>query len=151
MKRFLSIGLLALGAMLGDQAPASAWVNFKFSAGINWQWQSAGNNFLWGLWRNGQPPGPEAFGAHEHGQSHFHGYAAPQQPYYGFRPTMPQQQQAPAAGAPATAPTSLPGGPQPATTPGYSNHHGQFYYYQPTNFHPAADLQLYRFGVNFGQ
>jgi hypothetical protein len=148
MKRFLSIGLLATSAVLADQAPASAWVNFKFSAGVNWQFQCAGNNF-----RNGQPPGPEAIhGAHGHGQSHFHGYAAPQQPYYGFNPTMPQQPPAPANGAPSAAPTSLPAAaPESSTTPGYSNFYGQFYYYQPTSYHPAADVQRYRFGINFGQ
>lgn len=54
----MTAGLLALAlAALADQ-PASAWVNSKFGIGLNWNWQSGGNNFLWGFFRNGQPPGP---------------------------------------------------------------------------------------------
>ena len=59
MKKFLAMGVLALGVAALAQQPASAWVNTKFGAGINWAYQSGGNNVLWGAFRNGQPPAPE--------------------------------------------------------------------------------------------
>jgi hypothetical protein len=59
MRTFLTAGLLGL-VVLGLSAPqASAWTNFKFGIGFNFGRQSGGNNFLWGLYRNGQTPGPE--------------------------------------------------------------------------------------------
>jgi len=57
MKKILGLGLLAVCLAMSER-PASAWVNSKFGIGLNWNWQSGGNNFLWGLFRNGQPPGP---------------------------------------------------------------------------------------------
>jgi len=57
MKKILLVGALALLALFSAEQQASAWLNFKFGAGINWAWQSGGNNTLWGLFRNGQPPG----------------------------------------------------------------------------------------------
>ena len=62
MKKLLSIGLLTACALAFSEHQAQAWVNAKFSVGLNWQLQSANNNTLWGLWKNGQVPGPEAFG-----------------------------------------------------------------------------------------
>ncbi|MBM3994579.1 MAG: hypothetical protein FJ303_10570 [Planctomycetes bacterium] len=62
MKKLLSIGLLTVCALVVSEHQASAWVNAKFSVGLNWHLQSANNNWLWGFWKNGQVPGPEAFG-----------------------------------------------------------------------------------------
>lgn len=62
MKKLLSMGLLTLCALTVSQQQAQAWVNAKFSVGLNWQLQSGNNNWLWGAWKNGQVPGPEAFG-----------------------------------------------------------------------------------------
>ena len=59
MKKILVLGALALSLGLLNEQPASAWVNAKFGVGLNWNWQSGGNNFLWGVFRNGQPPGPD--------------------------------------------------------------------------------------------
>ncbi len=61
MKKIVLAGVLAVCAMAISQQQASAWVNSRFSVGLNWGLQSGGNNFLWGAWKNGQPPGPEAF------------------------------------------------------------------------------------------
>ena len=61
MKKFLTVGLLAIVALAFMQQDASAWVNSRFGIGLNWDYQSGGNKAGWGLWRNGQPPGPEAF------------------------------------------------------------------------------------------
>ena len=64
MNRILTLGVLALGLILGSQQQASAWCNFKFGAGINWDYQS-GNNEVWlgtlpQRWRD--PTAPECFG-----------------------------------------------------------------------------------------
>ena len=61
MRKAFFLGLTALGLALASGQEAKAWTNFKFSAGVNWQWQSGDNCLLWGLFRNGQVPGPEAF------------------------------------------------------------------------------------------
>src|SRR5262249_43942034 len=63
MKKIALAGVVALGIVALSQQQASAWVNAKFSIGLNWQWQCGNNNFLWGAWHNGQVPGPEAFGS----------------------------------------------------------------------------------------
>jgi hypothetical protein len=60
MKKFLATGLLAIFAIALSQQQASAWVNAKFGVGLNWNYQSGGNTWGWGAWRNGQPPGPES-------------------------------------------------------------------------------------------
>jgi hypothetical protein len=58
MKKFLTLGALALTLAVASTQQASAWTNFKFGAGINLGYQAGGNNFGWGLFRNGQPPCP---------------------------------------------------------------------------------------------
>ncbi len=66
MKRILVLSVFAIGMLATTQQEASAWVKTKFGVGLNWDYQSGGNTFLWGLWRNGQPGGPEVFGPHAH-------------------------------------------------------------------------------------
>ncbi len=60
MKKIFVAGLIAVSMLAITQQQASAWVNSKFGIGLNWDLQSGGNQILWGAWRNGQPPGPEA-------------------------------------------------------------------------------------------
>ncbi|MBI2806859.1 MAG: hypothetical protein HYX68_17915 [Planctomycetes bacterium] len=105
MKKLVLAGLAAVLVMGISQQQASAWVNSKFSVGLNWGFQSGGNQLLWGAWRNGQPPGPEAFGG---GGGHMPQYFAPMpgpasQGYapmqQGFAP-MPQATYAPQYGSP---------------------------------------------------
>ena len=79
MKKIVAAGLLAICSLLSTQQQASAWINAKFSIGMNWEYQSGGNSFGWGLYRNGQPPGPETFGA---GPGYGHGHA----PRYNMAP-----------------------------------------------------------------
>jgi hypothetical protein len=74
MKKFLLLGVSALGLAFVTERPADAWINSKFAIGMNWHWQSGGNNLFWGMFRNSQPPGPD----HHHGG---HGPAFP-----GFTP-----------------------------------------------------------------
>lgn len=57
MKKIVAVGLLAACSMLATQQEASAWINAKFSIGLNWELQSGNNCFGWGLWQNGQVPG----------------------------------------------------------------------------------------------
>jgi hypothetical protein len=73
MKKLVLAGLLAVAVLAVTQQQASAWINSRFSIGLNW----GGNNFFWGGFKNGQPPGPEAWGYQGHGYmpSHHHGYA----------------------------------------------------------------------------
>lgn len=61
MKKVLALGTLAIALIALSQDQASAWVNKRFGIGLNYSRQSGGNNFGWGAYRNGQPPGPEAF------------------------------------------------------------------------------------------
>lgn len=83
MKKVLAIGFLAMTAIACSQQQASAWVNCRFGVGLNWDWQSGGNNFGWGAYRNGQPPGPEALSGF--GGPH---YGAPPGPFAFDAPTM---------------------------------------------------------------
>lgn len=86
MNKIFLAGLLAVGTIAVSCQQASAWVNTRFSVGLNWEMQSGGNNLLWGAWRNGQPPGPEAFGGGGgHGYGYGGGFPAPS---YGM--PMPQ-------------------------------------------------------------
>lgn len=106
MKKMLCVGLTALGLMLAAHQEASAWINFKFSAGVNWQWQSGGNNLFWGAFSNGQP----GFGAF---QSQPYPHHPPGQfQWFGAAP----QQQAPAS---VPANTQAPTGPQAYYAPSY--------------------------------
>jgi hypothetical protein len=57
MKKLIALGACALLLTLSLEQPASAWLNLKFGAGVNWSWQAGGNNLLCGLYRCGQPPG----------------------------------------------------------------------------------------------
>lgn len=59
MKKFFMMGVLATAIAVLSQQQASAWTNFKFGVGLNLGYQAGGNNFLWGAWRNGQPPAPD--------------------------------------------------------------------------------------------
>src|ERR1700677_1065819 len=62
MKKFIALGALALSVAAFSAQQASAWTNFKFGAGINFGYQAGGNNFGWGLFRNGQPPCSDSCG-----------------------------------------------------------------------------------------
>jgi hypothetical protein len=83
MKKVLASGLLAICVIALGQQQASAWINAKFGVGLNWNFQSGGNTWGWGAWRNGQPPGPEALNS------------GPYQPYGPVFPNYPPPQYAP--------------------------------------------------------
>src|SRR5437870_5094285 len=96
MTKIVLAGLGANCVIAVSQQQASAWPSQRFGAGLNWHRQSGGNNFGWGLFRNGQPPGAEAFG----GGGVFTP-SAPVSPFFGSAP-MPQNY-GPPSYAPQTA------------------------------------------------
>ncbi len=57
MNKLLMASLLALGVTVAGQQKASAWSEFKFSAGVNLGWVGGGNRVLWGLYRSAPYPG----------------------------------------------------------------------------------------------
>jgi hypothetical protein len=89
MKKILVAGLFAIGLLAITQQQASAWVNSKFGIGLNWDLQSGGNQILWGAWRNGQPPGPEAINAGPYAPTYRGPVGPGPGPYFGAAP-MPQ-------------------------------------------------------------
>ena len=59
MKKFLAMGAAALVVAIFTLQQALAWVTFNTGIGANLGYQSGGNTLLWGLYRNGQPGGPD--------------------------------------------------------------------------------------------
>jgi len=130
MKKFVVAGLFAIGMLAITHQPASAWVNSKFGIGLNWNYQAGGNQVLWGAWRNGQPPGPEAFGGgHGHHHAPIPQYYTPQsfapmpQPY---APQGVQSMEPPIAQQQYTAPYQFANYPRPTY---YYYYPSQYYYY----------------------
>jgi hypothetical protein len=149
MNRFLSLGMLALTALLATEQQAPAWVNFKFGAGINWHWQSGNNSILWGVVRDGQPPGPEFFnpygcppGGYSGAFGLPNGHYGPQDfQYFGAAP-----RQNPAAGQPAatpTPPTTLPPTAQQAYGYGVAPGWPSQSIYQPVSYNPYYTTSNY--------
>jgi hypothetical protein len=146
MKKILTAGLLALSAALITDQQASAWINCKFSVGLNWNWQSGGNNFLWGAFRNGQPPCPDG----GHGGGYPGGYPTT---FPGFQQYGPQDFQyfgrngngaAPAQANPGHTPVAQPAhtsqvsyGASPYQQVGYTTttNNPYYYYYYPQSYY----------------
>jgi hypothetical protein len=136
MKKFVAVGALALILTACSLQEAKAWINNKFSVGLNYSHQSGGNNFLWGAFRNGQPPacdGPGCFapgyGYPGHGAQGFQGYPYAQGGTAPMTPMMPP--------APAAAPVSPQG--QPSSGLQYNGFQPVAYpmYYQPNYYYPV--------------
>jgi hypothetical protein len=132
MKKIALAGLMAISMIALSQQHASAWVNSRFGIGLNWSWQSGGNNLIWGLARGGQPPGPEAFG----GGQQYGGSPAP----YGGAPM--QQNYAPVQQnfLPQGAPEAAYAQPRYATPYQFANYSRPIYYY------PAPAYYYYSYG-----
>jgi hypothetical protein len=146
MKKILSMGLLTVCALAISEHQAQAWVNAKFSVGLNWHLQSANNNWLWGFWKNGQVPGPEAFhgGMGGYGAVPFGGNPpAGTFPFFGNAPqNMPQQ------GFPTqTAPPPLQTTQQQAYYGNYYNPYHTVSYqsggYYPNYYYPTVYNSYY--------
>jgi hypothetical protein len=137
MKKLLMASVLALGVTAACQQKASAWSEFKFSAGVNLGWVGGGNRFLWGLYRSAPYPGgqdlPPAFAglAGQNGYAPYGGY-----PYYGGAQAPAGDSgvaggQAPMPAAPATA-----GTPQ-SYNPYYNTGYQPVGYYYPGSYYPS--------------
>ncbi|MSQ95730.1 MAG: hypothetical protein EXR98_14410 [Gemmataceae bacterium] len=76
MKKFLAVGILAIGLIAMSQNQASAWVKWNIGVGANLGWSSGGNSLLWGAYRGAQPGEPDSYGHRGH-QHHQGFYQAP--------------------------------------------------------------------------
>ncbi len=86
MKKILVPALLATCVLAAVHQEASAWINSRFGMGLHWDWQSSNNKLFWGAWKNGNPPGPEAFGG-SYGPAYYApSYAAPYAAPHAFGP-----------------------------------------------------------------
>src|SRR5947207_1787016 len=56
MKKLIAASVLALLVLASSQQSASAWCNFKFGVGLNFEYSGGNNCLLWGLHRSGQVP-----------------------------------------------------------------------------------------------
>jgi hypothetical protein len=141
MKKIVLAGLIAVSLVALSQQQASAWVNSRFGIGLNWERQSGGNNFGWGAWKNGQPPGPEAFGQAAQGGQ---GYGAPSPSYYTPMPQShgfaPMQQGYPAQGSFDASTFEPPVASQYQSPYQFANYPRQVYYY------PAPAYYYYSYG-----
>lgn len=146
MKNLLLAGVLALVVGAVSEQQASAWCDTKFSIGLNFQHASGGNSWLWGAFKNGQPPGcpdcincaPNCPGAYyrnivNYGVPPAFGQGGPGPIDFGHGgPAIGPGPVAPAVPTPPVvpAPTQLPGADHQVywfNTPTYSN----------VNFHPS--------------
>jgi hypothetical protein len=118
MKKLLSAGLLAVLVALATGRPADAWINARFSVGLNWSWQSGNNCLLWGVFRNGALPDELTYGMH-----------------YGGPAGVPGQQPFPWFGNATPPNNNMPQAAEYATPAGYG--YGSYYYqtgYQPSYY-----------------
>jgi hypothetical protein len=101
MKQLFAMASAAILVGLASSGPAHAWINSKFSVGLNWSCQSGNNSFLWGVWRDGQIPLDGYYGGPPPG----HVPGAQPFPWFGNanQSTMPQ------AYAPAQQPNAYAG------------------------------------------
>ena len=117
MKKLLVTCVLALALMMADRQSASAWSEFKFSAGVNMGWVGGGNRLFWGMYRSAPYPGGQDLGPFFPGIAG----AANNGQYYGWPPGggqggyYPQGAYPPAAYAPP-APAPVPAGPMPQSS-----------------------------------
>ena len=135
MKKFVLAGLCAIAVTAMVQQPASAWINSRFGVGLNWDFQSGGNNFGWGAWRNGQPPGPESFGGGGYGHGHHHNQFPqffPPAHSHGYAP-MPQPQSP--QGSFGMQTNEPPYAGQYASPYQFANYPRPVYYYYPAPYY----------------
>ena len=134
MKKLLWAAALALAAVMASQQTASAWSEFKFSAGVNMGWVGGGNRFFWGLYRSAPYPGgqdlPPVINVVPGGNGGYPAYPYPA--YDGHYGSGASGQMTPAA---ATAPQAYNPyyntGYQPVgySYPGYSQYQSPSYWY----------------------
>lgn len=105
MKRFLIACSLALAVSTVAEQKAMAWKKFNFNVGMNISSESAENNFMWGLFRNGPHPFAQQGQQNPYGGGGYGGggYGGGQDPFQYYNP-MPTQ-------APNTLPAPMQSAP----------------------------------------
>jgi hypothetical protein len=121
MKKMGMAFVLALAVTALCQQRASAWGDFKLSAGFTLSWTGGGNSFGWGLWQGGPWPGVSCDPNCATGRGCGFGGCN-----YGY--TMPGNWTAPAP-TPAPAAPAAPGGSKETTA---------FYNYYNTAYQPVG-------------
>ncbi len=133
MRKLFTMSVLALTLVLVSSQQASAWSNIKFGVGMNFHWQTGDNNLLWGVFRNGQIPGPGPYGP-MYGGGHGGGDGFPM--YY--------EQAATQNAKPATTPTQA-----PANASQTSYNPNPYGYYQPVGYYPNSQYQVPMYTPNY--
>ena len=151
MKKFIVVGLLALGLTAVSQQQASAWYKLNFSIGMNFNWESGNNSYLWGMVNSGQYPGYASDSRHNYSWGSPWANQYPMQ--YQSYPVMPYAGQYAAQGAqPQHYQTQEPplGGRNTSQSSSYrySTHQpiGHYlpatnYYYQTPGYYPSWGYQ----------
>lgn len=139
MKKFLALGALALSVAVLSNQQASAWTNIKFGVGLNLNWQAGGNNFAWGLFRNGQPPCSESCGSVPSP------CPCPQGGYGYLQPGSNDQSFVGGLTPPSNAPAPAPAPAAPAQNQSYRTSHTVNYQYFPYTYNYG-----YAYGYNYG-
>jgi hypothetical protein len=149
VKKFLTIGALALGLAAVSQQEASAWIKCNFSVGLNWSWESGNNSFLWGAWTSGQVPGypTDAYNGHHAAPSPYAGMmggAVPYADHGGYAPHGGSGFVAPPPGQTPEPPTHK-NGSTSAPASAYYGSNG----YQPVGYYqtPASYYQAPSYGT----
>lgn len=143
MKKFLLLGVLALGLGAVSGQRASAWCSFKLSAGVNMEYTGGGNCLLWGLYKSSEPPyGPAGcspdYGAGAYGGYAMGGYGYPAAGGYGYSAPTGYGYTAPATPAPAPATESAPAPKPAAVTPVMYDASWYGNGYQPVSYYPQG-------------
>jgi hypothetical protein len=152
MKKLLVASALALALTATSQQTASAWSEFKFSAGVNLGWVGGGNRILWGAYRSAPYPGGPDLGPYfpglaaaysGAGYAPYAGYAAYDAPYGGHP--------VPHADAGPAAHPAAPAGQMPAVT-GVPHSYNPYFNtgYQPVGYaypgYAASQVPGYWYG-----
>ena len=133
MKKLLVASVLALAATVACQQKASAWSEFKFSAGVNLGWVGGGNRILWGACHSAPYPGGQDVEPLVVGNVNYPAYGVPAP---AIMPGAPIYQ------GPPPHPVAPP--PPPASPAATGLHSFNNYYnpgYQPVSYYPGAYYQ----------
>jgi hypothetical protein len=137
MKKILLLSVLALSVAAFSSQKASAWSDWKFGVGLNFDYKGGGNTLLWGLKKSEQFPAQGFAGYPGGGYPGAYGVPggmpAAAEPGYGNYGAMGYNQN-------FSAPASAPAAQQPNSMKpvGYS--------YDPTGYLPAGYYPYYDYG-----
>ena len=141
MKNILTLGALALTLAVLSNQQATAWTNCRFGIGMNVSRQAGGNNFAWGLFRNGQPPCAADCGC----------MPSPcPTPYGGCFQQGPMDQGPGGVYPPNPAAGNLPAQPQSYNRPNFTVNYRYPYSYPYNYNYNYNNAYNYNYGSNYG-